>query len=218
MDQAIFDAVKAGRVDEAVRLARENPAVLKARDASGATPILVAIYYQKPDVAAALAAVAGPLDIFEASALGDVDRISQLLREDRSLASAYAPDGFYPVGLAAFFGHLDAVKTLIAAGADVNAAARNSFKVRAIHAAVAGKNMDIVRAVIAAGADVNAAQQAGFRPIHEAGTSGKRELAELLLKHGADPTLKNDEGKSAIDLARDKGHTDLASWMERAPR
>jgi ankyrin repeat protein len=212
MEQALFDAVKAGRVDEATRLARENPALLKARDANGASPILVAIYHHKGDVANALAGLT-TLDIFEASALGKVDRIREILRQDPSLASAYGPDGFMPVGLAAFFGHADAVKTLIAAGADVNATARNAFKVQPLHAAVAGKNLDIVRAVLAAGADANAQQQAGFRPIHEAGSSGRRELAELLMAHGADPALTNDAGQSSIDLAREKGHTELAQWM-----
>ena len=213
MEQQLFDAVKGGRLDEATNLVRENPALLKARDTNGASPILIAVYYQKLDVAKALADTAGSLDMFEAAALGRVDRIKQLLGEDPSLVSAYAPDGFYPVGLAAFFGHLEAVRTLIAAGADIHAAAKNAFKVQAIHAAVASKNIEIVRAVLEAGADPNAAQQQGFRPIHEAGSSGSRELAELLLKYGADPALKGDHGKNAIDLAREKGHADFADWL-----
>ena len=213
METALFDAIKSGNVDDVNRLVRENPSSLTARDANGASPILVAVYYQKHDVANALADAAGTLDIFEAAALGRVDRIKQLLREHPSLASAHAPDGFPAVGLAAFFGHLDAVTTLLAAGADVHAAAKNSFKVQAIHAAVASKNLDIVRAVLDAGADPNAAQQQGFRPIHEAGSSGSRELAELLLKFGADPTVKGDNGKNAIDIAREKGHAELADWL-----
>lgn len=213
MEQGLFESIKAGNAAEAARIARENPASLKARDGNGASPILVAVYHQKLDVAKALADAAGTLDIFEAAALGRVDRIKQLLREDPTQASSYAPDGFPAVGLAAFFGHLDAVKTFIAAGADIHAAARNSFKVQPIHAAVASKNIEIVRAVLEAGADPNAAQQQGFRPIHEAGSSGSRELAELLLKYGADPTLKGDHGKNAIDIAREKGHAEFADWL-----
>ena len=213
MTNELFEAIKAGRVEEATRLVRENPALLTTRDPNGASPILVAVYHQKPEVAKALVDAAPSLDIFEASALGRVDRLKQLLRENSSLVSAYAPDGFYPVGLAAFFGHLEAVKTLIAAGADIHAAAKNAFKVQAIHAAVASKNIEIVRAVLEAGADPNAAQQQGFRPIHEAGSSGSRELAELLLKYGADPTLKGDNGKNAIDMAREKGLADFADWL-----
>src|SRR5687767_7678757 len=153
MEQQLFEAIKAGKADEVNRSIRQNPALLKARDASGASPLLLAIYYQKADIARALADAAGAVDMFEAAALGRVDRINQLLREDPSLASAYAPDGFPPVGLAAFFGHIDAVKALIAAGADIHAAARNGLKVQAIHAAVASKNLDIVRTVLEAGAD-----------------------------------------------------------------
>ena len=210
--QQFFDAVRAGRVDEATRFAKENPDLLRTRDASGASPVLVAIYNGKLDVANGLAALT-TLDLYEASALGKVDRIREILRQDPGLVSTHAPDGFTPVALAAFFGHADAARVLIAAGADVDAAAKNAFKVTALHAAVAGRNMDIVRAVLDAGADANAPQQAGFRPIHEAGANANRELAELLIAHGANPALANDAGKSAIDLAGEKGHPEFARWM-----
>jgi ankyrin repeat protein len=215
--QAFWEAVKGGRTEEAVRLATADPTLLQVRDANGASPISVAIYNQKLDVAKALAAMTS-LDLFEASALGRVDRIRDVLARDPSAVSSHAPDGFTPVALAAFFGHADAARALIAAGADVNAAAKNAFKVQALHAAVAGRNMDIVRAVLAAGADPNATQQAGFRPIHEAGANANRELAELLIAHGADPALTNDAGKSAIDLAREKGHTEFANWLDATKR
>ena len=212
--QRLIEAIKGGRQDEVGRIIQEEPGALTVRDASGASPLLLAIYHQKHDIANMLADAVGTIDIFEAAALGRVERIRQLLREDAALASAYSPDGFPAVGLAAFFGQLDAVKTLIAAGADIHAAANNALKVQAIHAAVASKNLDIVRAVLEAGADPNAAQQQGFRPMHEAGSSGSRELAELLLKYGGDPAVKNDEGKSTIALAREKGHADFADWLE----
>ena len=213
MEKELVDAIKAGNATEAARIARENPSSLHARDANGASPLLLAIYHQKHDIAKILADAKGQIDIFEASALGRADRIKQLLRDQPPLASAYSPDGFPAVGLAAFFGHLDAVRTLIAAGANIHAAARNALKVQAIHAAVASKNLEIVRAVLEAGADPNAAQQQGFRPIHEAGNHGNRDLAELLLRYGADPSLKNDEGKTAISIAREKGHADFADWL-----
>ena len=209
----LIEAVKAGDGDAVARVLRDNPAALQTRDANGASPLLIAIYHQKHDIAKMLAEAKGQIDIFEASALGRVDHIKQLLREEPALASGYSPDGFPVVGLAAFFGHLEAVRTLIAAGANIHAAATNSFKVQAIHAAVASRNLEIVRTVLEAGADPNAAQQQGFRPIHEAGNNGNRDLAELLMRHGADPSLKNDDGKTAISLAREKGHADFAEWL-----
>jgi ankyrin repeat protein len=211
--QQLFDAIKAGKVDEVRKLVEQNPSLMQARDASGASTVLVAAYNMKPDVVNALVDLGAPVDIFEASVLGNVARIEQILETTPARANEYAPDGFTPVALAAFFGQPAAVKALIAAGADVNAAAKNGLKVAALHAAVAGGKLEIVKAVLDAGADPNAQQQAGFRPIHEAGTKANRALAELLLAHGADPSLPNDAGVSAIDLARDKGHAEFADWL-----
>ena len=218
MDQLLIDAVKAGNAGEVARLIDADRSRLAEKGDNGTSALLLAIYHRHPEVAQVFVDRGKALDIFEASALGTIDRIHALLAEDRSRVSAYAADGFYPVGLAAFFGHLDAVKALVAAGADVRAAARNPFKVQAIHAATASGNLEIVRVVLEAGADPNAQQQAGFRPMHEAGANNRRDLAELLVSYGGDPTLTNDEGKSSIDLAREKGHADLVAWMENVKR
>jgi ankyrin repeat protein len=211
--EQFFEAIKAGRVDEVKQLVQQNPALKDARDGSGASAVLVATYNMKPDVVNALVELGAPIDIFEASVLGKVDRIQEILKSNPARVSEHAPDGFTPVALASFFGQLAAVKALIAAGADVTAAAKNGLKVQALHAAVAGRNLEIVKAVLDAGADANAQQQAGFRPMHEAGANANRKLAELLLERGADPRLTSDDGKSAIDLARDKGHGEFADWL-----
>ena len=102
----------------------------QARDASGASAILVAAYNMKPDVVNALVELGAPVDIFEASVLGKVDRIEEILKSSPARVSEHAPDGFTPVALAAFFGQPAAVKALIAAGADVNAAAKNAAEGR----------------------------------------------------------------------------------------
>jgi uncharacterized protein len=213
MEQQLFEAIKAGRVDEVRELIQQNPSLKDARDANGASAILVATYNMKPDVVNALIELGAPIDIFEASVLGKVDRIEEILKANPGRVSEHAPDGFTPVALAAFFGQPLAVKALIAAGANVHAAAKNGLKVQALHAAVAGRNLEIVKAVLEAGGDPNAQQQAGFRPIHEAGANANRKLAELLLAHGADPSLPNDDGKTAIDFAREKGHAEFADWL-----
>jgi len=78
--QQFFDAIKAGRADEVRQLVAENPSLKEARDASGASAILVAAYNMKPDVVNALLEAGAPVDIFEASVLGKVDRIQEILK------------------------------------------------------------------------------------------------------------------------------------------
>lgn len=40
-----------------------------------------------------------------------------------------------------------------------------------------------------------------FTPLHEAASKNRVEVCSLLLSHGADPTLVNCHGKSAVDMA-----------------
>jgi ankyrin repeat protein len=38
-------------------------------------------------------------------------------------------------------------------------------------------------------------------------------MAELLVDRGADPCLRNEEGRTPYDLARARGHVGLADWL-----
>ena len=40
-----------------------------------------------------------------------------------------------------------------------------------------------------------------FTPLHEAASKNRVEVCSLLLSHGADPSLVNCHGKSAVDMA-----------------
>lgn len=48
---------------------------------------------------------------------------------------------------------------------------------------------------------MNATDKWGFTPLHEAAQKGRTQLCALLLAHGADPHLKNQEGQAPVDLA-----------------
>ncbi len=174
--------------------------------------VLTALYHHKRDEARQLAEGAA-LTIWEAAALGRDERVRELLDQDPALANAWSPDGYPPVGLAAFFAGASTVRLLLDRGAKVGAAARNTMKVQPLHAAVASRNADSVALLLDRGADVNARQQAGYTALMAAAGSGRRDLVDLLLKHGADPSLRNDEGKSAADIAREHGHADVAASL-----
>jgi ankyrin repeat protein len=151
------------------------------------SPLLLALYEGRADDVERLRAESGRLDLFEASALGDVDRLRDLL-DSGADPNEFAPDGFTPLTLAAFFKHLEAVRLLLDRGADVHQRARHEqIKVLPIHSAAAnGGSVEIVRALLDAGADVNARQPEGFRAIDAARQEGHEELERLLLDRGAE--------------------------------
>jgi ankyrin repeat protein len=187
----------------------------------GVSPILDALYHGRgADAERLMAEAGGPetLSIHEAAAMGSVARLAQLLDDDPSAANAWSPDGFQPLGLAAFFGRREAVELLLARGGEVNTHARHPFHVAALHAALAGPQPSIARLLVDAGADVNARQQAGIAPLHETAQNGDLELTQLLLDHGADPSVVDDQGKTPAATARAHAHEAVAALLERAAR
>jgi len=150
--------------------------------------VLAAIYRGDREEAARLAG-GKELDVFEAAALGRTGRLEELLDADASLANAWADDGFQPLGLASFFGHVDAARLLLGRGAEVNSASRHAMKVMPLHSAAATRDADLRYAIaellLEAGADPNARQQDDFTPVMAADQSGDTRLRELLLEHGA---------------------------------
>ena len=156
--------------------------------------VLQAIYRGDREEAERLAA-GRELDVFEASALGRTDRLRELLEADPSLVNAYGDDGFHPVGLASFFGHVDAARLLYERGADANQIARNEhIQTAAIHAAAAAGDTgqdeatryELVKLALEHGADPNLPQGGGFRAIDAARQNGDERIEQLLLEHGAE--------------------------------
>jgi uncharacterized protein len=153
--------------------------------------VLEAIYRGDREEAERLAA-GRELTIFEAAALGRVERLRELLDADLSLVNAYGDDGFHPVGLASFFGHVDAARLLFERGADANQLARNEhIQTAAIHAAAASEGKDettryeLVKLALEHGADPNLPQGGGFTAMDAARQNGDARVEQLLREHGA---------------------------------
>jgi uncharacterized protein len=177
--------------------------------------VLAALYHNRRDEARHLAEGAA-LTIWEAAALGRDERVGQLLDEDPGLARAWSPDGYPPVGLAAFFAGASTVRLLLDRGAAVDDTARNTMKVQPLHAAVAARNAESVALLVERGADVNARQQAGYTPLMAAAGNGQQDVVDLLLTHGANPSHRSEDGKTAADIAREHGHAKLADRLAGA--
>src|SRR5690242_4323240 len=102
-----------------------------------ASELLLALYRGDSAAAEQILATDPELDVFEAAAAGRAERLRELIDHDPALVNAWAPDGFQPLGLASFFGHGDAARVLVEAGAEVNSPSRNTFKVMPLHSAAA---------------------------------------------------------------------------------
>lgn len=212
----LFAAIDSGDETAVAELLAADPELAAARDADGVSATMHALYRGLPAIAELVAEALPALDVFEAAALGRVDRVRELLAAGRSAATERSPDGFTALHYPAFFGPGEAAtasRLLLDAGADVNARSANDFAVLPIHSAVAGGHDDVVEILISAGADVNATQRHGWTPLHGAAQNGSLVTVERLLAAGADRAARNDDGVSAADLARAAGHPEIEGLL-----
>ena len=123
-------------------------------------------------------------------------------------------------------GRVDAVRLLLEAGANVNAADAYQQQTALMWAAAEG-HADVVKALLEAGADpnrkahVNAMEErkhadhatGGFTALMFAVRNGHEEVARALIKGGADPKLTNGDGATAMMVAIVNDRFDLASQL-----
>ena len=95
--------------------------------------------------------------------------------------TAKAPD--ISIHDAAREGNIEAIKQHAAAGTDLNAK-RGPFGLTPLHFATWRSNKETMEFLIDIGADVNAKRNDGKTPLDDAVVMGRKEISDLLRKHG----------------------------------
>lgn len=201
MANEIFEAIRNGDSERVTTLLMADPATARSRDDTGVSALMQAVYQRRPAIVDLLRGQAGELDIFEAAALGDANRLRSLLRDHRDLVGTYSADGFTSLHLASFFSQPAAAEELLNNGADPNAVATNGSKLAVINSAAASDNAELVKMLLHEGANPDSQQQGGFTALHAAAQHNNAEMIQGLLASGADASLRADDGKTAADMA-----------------
>ena len=177
-----------------------NSGHANARNDQGVSATMTSVYYRRAEFTRELIAAGAVLDVFEAAAIGDVPLLQDLVTRNPGDVNRFSPDGFRPLGLAAFFGQTEAALLLMEKGADPHGISRNTQRVAPLHSAASSDAIQVARELIARGADVNARQQSGYIPLHAAVQNGSVEMVRLLLRAGADCSAPNDAGLVPKDV------------------
>ncbi len=99
----------------------------------------------------------------------------------------------------------EVVEALVAKGANVNTRGSIIGGTPLSWAAGPFRNPEITAALLAANADVNTTDNRGMTPLMWAAAYGAPATVKVLLDAGADATAKNKQGKTSLDIARQKG-------------
>jgi len=223
MSQQFLKYIQRGATVEVADTVAADPSLLAWRDVQGVSALMWAIYSGQELVRDFLLTerlrTGVALDAYEAAAVGDAEALATALDITPGALLEPTGDGWTALHLAAAFGTPETVQLLLDRGASVDAVSTNAQKNQPLHAALAlGRNPETIRLLLDAGADPNARQTGGFTAIFSAAAANRRDLAELLVARGADPALLNDFGQSAAGFARERGHAELADWLESLHR
>ena len=126
------------------------------------------------------------------------------------------PQGETALMLAAIKGYLDLARALVAKDADVNKTGWTP-----LHYAASGtgdQQPAMLALLLEHHAYIDAGSPNGSTPLMLAAQYGTRASALLLLEEGADPTIKNQLGLTAVDFALRAGRKDLAQQLATAIR
>ncbi|MBV8624878.1 MAG: ankyrin repeat domain-containing protein [Herbaspirillum sp.] len=126
---------------------------------------------------------------------------------------AQATNGDTPLMLAAFYGNVPVVKLLLAREVEVN---RPGWT--ALHYAAINGSSEIVKLLLDASAYVDAeSPDEQMTPVMLAAMRGRVAAVAALRDGGADLSLKNKEGLTALDLARRYGQEEVIDVLKEKP-
>ncbi|MGK6353253.1 ankyrin repeat domain-containing protein [Parapedobacter sp. DT-150] len=191
-----------------------TPTLSKQKTSHDISPLLLACYYNKPQIVKVLLKHIDELTIHEAAAANLLEQVQAMIEDHPDSLDEVSDHGFTPLGMATHFGHEDIVRFLLAKGADPNIQSQNGYSVYPLHAAIGSGFDGIAKMLIEAGAEVNVFQASRTSPLHVASQNGNIDLIILLLENGALVDIKNDMGKTAADLAAEKGHAEIATILK----
>ncbi len=192
----LYCAAKTGSI-EVCELLIENGALLNAQSKQGWTALHIA-------------AVEGHVGVCE------------LLIEKKASLEARADQGFTSLHIAADKGCAEVCELLIEKGALLEA--QTNLGWRALHLAAEEGHVEVCELLIAKGAllesqinrDVILKKYhfGGLTPLHLAGFYGKQDMVVVLLKHNAAIHAKTQDGRTVLEIARQREHKDLVVYLE----
>jgi ankyrin repeat protein len=146
----------------------------------------------------------------------DYPGVFKILVDAKANLSTRGPDGITPLLLASMWSNVEAVKALLAAGADPNDG-DDSGDTPLIMAVYNSGNLDVVKALIAGGADVNSVDNHGVNVMLTAVLTKDTRLISALIDAGAEVNSGYHEtGRTALDAALTMQLSDVCALLIKA--
>lgn len=187
--------------ESALRLLIEYGANLNVRNHDGRLPLHDCFELGREHLGQLLLAAGATPDVCAAAAFGMVDQLRDILRRDPESANDLQT-GVSPLGWCVYGDHVDCAEILVANRAILN---RPPFDAQVWGPTAHVANTKFAAFFLAHGANPNCQNHQGNTPMHNAIKSrlvlDPTAFLRVLLDAGADRTIRNCEGRTALDEA-----------------
>lgn len=187
--------------EKAVGLFSQYNNLLGVKDFEGNTPLDLAIKMQQKNVIATL---------LLALIQNDSSTIRSLLK-DTHLLELHNQEGETPLIRSCKLGKVDLCKLFLKAGVStksIDASGRSC-----LHWAVVSGSADIVELLCADRELLELQDKEKNTPLLLAANEGRATICQIIIKAGADPFTRNQEGLSILQIAAEKGHEEIARLL-----
>lgn len=207
---ALHFAAREGKTEVCKYLVEELKLDVNIKDEDGETPLIhaarqghtsTAKYLIEHGANPALSSELGATALHHVAGIGNIELMEVLLSSGVEVDSQ--SDAGTPLVWAAGHGQQDALKLLLKHKADPNIETDDG--ITPLLSAVAAGSLPCLELLIQAGAKVNITA-GGATPLHIAADSGNTELITCLLKSGADPNVKDEDGLKPVQVAAARGN------------
>lgn len=119
-----------------------------------------------------------------------------------------------PLACAAKLGNTQLCRFFLDSGAPINALNTERELTALVLAARYGR-VDACHYLIARGCSLSLGDRYRDTALHWCSYKGHLKVVRLLLQHNVDPALKDDDNRTALDLAKAKGFTEIVALLEK---
>lgn len=116
-------------------------------------------------------------------------------------------NGDYPIGIAAMYGNVKMIKSLILKGAKIDSPSSNGNT--PLHLAVSAGMLDAAAYLVEKGADINARNDEGMTPLYINASQGETGITQMLLRRGAQVNAFAGDGYAPIHRAAESGNLEV---------
>jgi len=120
-------------------------------------------------------------------------------------------NGWMPLNLATYNGHLEVVKLLLDNGADL--AVRDKYGATSLNCASANGHLEVVKLLLDKGADISVRDKYEATPLNCASANGHLEVVRLLLDKGADISVRDKYGATSLNCASANSHLEVVRLL-----